>query len=54
MLIGIPNEVEKYMEFENGKAVIVADAPENIKNKAREINEISLKRKGKPFFKEIK
>ena len=54
MLMAIPDEVYDYMDLRGEKPVIIATAPESIKQKAREINDTSIRRTGKPFFAEIK
>jgi hypothetical protein len=50
MLIDIPDEVEKYMDFRGGNHAIFSSAPENVKEKAREINRICIEKFGEPFF----
>lgn len=54
MLMAIPDEVYDYMDLRGEKPVIIATAPEHIKRKAIEIDAISIKKTGKPFFAEIK
>lgn len=54
MLMSIPDEVYEYMDMRGKKPIIISSAPESIKSQAREINDISIKKTGKPFFSEIK
>ncbi len=54
MLMSIPDEVYEYMDMRGKKPIIISSAPEAIKSQAREIDDISIKKTGKPFFSEIK
>lgn len=54
MLMSIPDEVYEYMDMRGAKPVIISSAPELVKEKARQIDEKSIKATGKPFFAEIK
>ena len=54
MLMHIPDEVYRFMDTRGKKPVIIANAPESVKQKAREIDEKVLKKTGELFFAEIK
>ncbi len=54
MLMDIPDEVYEYMDIRGEKTIIIANAPDSVKQKAIEINEKVIKKTGKPFFTEIK
>lgn len=54
MLMSIPDEVYEYMDMRGARPVIISSAPESVKEKARQIDEKSIKATGKPFFAEIK
>ena len=53
MLLSIPDEVYRYMDMTGKKPVIIANAPESVKEKAREIDRTSIKHTGEPFFAKI-
>ena len=54
MLMSIPDEVYKYMDMRGKKPVIISTAPDDVKEKAKEIDRIAIEKPGKPFFAEIK
>lgn len=54
MLMSIPDEVYKYMDFRGKEPAIIASAPESVKEMAREIDKNCIKSSGKPFFSEIR
>ena len=54
MLMSIPDEVYEYMDMRGVKPVIISSAPDSVKEKARQIDEKTIKATGKPFFAEIK
>ena len=54
MLMSIPDELYDYMDMRGEKPDIISSAPESIKEKAREIDNVSIAKTGKPFFRKIK
>ncbi len=54
MLMSLPDEMYKYIDITGKEPVVVAEAPEYIKEKAREMDKESIEATGKPFFAEIK
>lgn len=54
MLVSLPIELYCYMDCSGDRPVIIASAPESIKEKARKVDETIMKKFGKKFFAEIK
>lgn len=50
MIAALPPKMYKYLKNVNNQVVLAKEAPEDIKEEARQINKISLKFEGKPFF----
>ena len=53
MLMSIPDEVYEYMDMRGDKPKIIGTAPTSVKEKAKEIDRITLEHTGESFFSEI-
>lgn len=54
MLMSIPDDVYEYMDMRGEKPVIIETAPVSVKEKAKEIDRVSMEHTGESFFAEIK